>query len=131
MTNPGSTEGREGHRTDGPDATQRAVLCIRLMNLHNAGLAQGAAEDAAILARGDMPADRGYGLSENEIAAAVIMNGLLAENEILIAALREIAAAHVPDQSAASGYSEPDWVRAHVAGLRRIAQMAIAKAEGR
>lgn len=53
---------------------------------------------------------------------------LIAAAPDLLAALEQIADAHVPDQPASSGLNEADYVREHVARLRRIARAALRSA---
>jgi hypothetical protein len=47
------------------------------------------------------------------------------ENEIMRNALRDIVAAHVPDQPAASQADEVSWVMQHVGKVRGIAKNAL------
>ena len=70
---------------------ENARLFIRLWNLHFAGTAIAEKRTADVLANGDIPADPDYGLTENEIAAARMMNALMDENAELLKALEDVA----------------------------------------
>lgn len=83
----------------------------RLVALHNVGLAAMDAQDAAIRARGDLPADRDYGLTKNEIVAANVMNGLLAENDALIAENARLRTALLARGGIVGRVSVGDWVK--------------------
>ena len=70
----------------------RARLIVRLANLYFAGTARDEKHAAEVLARGDVPANLDYGLTENEIAAASMMNALMDENAELLEALENLTA---------------------------------------
>jgi hypothetical protein len=100
-----------------------ARLIVRLANLYFAGQEAEVQQDKAIRARGDLPPDRGYGLSEGEQAASLMMNGLLAENDALLSLVQRFVA--LP-----SGAWHPERHAAEEAELVTEARAAIAKAEG-
>ena len=97
-----------------------AALLARLANLYFAGIRSVEAQDAKTRARGDLPASHDYGLTENEIAAAQMMNGLLAENDAMLAALEnaEYVMSVVEPRSDAGQY------RAALAQIRAAIAMA-------
>jgi hypothetical protein len=72
-------------------AVANAALIARACNLVQAGHALQKAQEAKVIARGDLPPDLDWGLSENEQVAALMMNALMERNDILIAALEKIA----------------------------------------
>ncbi len=74
-----------------PEQEANAFLIIRLANLYFAGTARAEKRTADVIAQGDMPADPDYGLTENEVAAARMMNALMDENAELLEALERIA----------------------------------------
>lgn len=80
----------------GAEADVNAKLVTRLFNLYLAGKAMVRRQADAILARGDLPADADWGLTENEIAAAQMMNGLMEQNEALVKLLQELIAIEGP-----------------------------------
>ena len=70
------------------DATDTNVrLITRLANLYFSGTARAEKRTDVIEAIGGIPADPDYGLTENEIAAARMMNALMDENAELLEAL--------------------------------------------
>lgn len=77
-------------------------------------------EDAALRKRGHVPADPNYGLTKNEIAAAEMMNGLMAINAGLINALRDILANDGGKGS--EGYHAGRLHDAREAGFRALAK---------
>jgi len=73
-------------------ADANAEFIVRACNLLGAGEALAVAQDDAMRARDMLPPDRAYGLSENEVAAALMMNALGAQTEALAKALEPLAA---------------------------------------
>ena len=61
------------------------ALIIRLANLFFAGTTRAEDHTTGVLTRGDMPADPDYGLTENEIAAARMLNALSDQDDKLTA----------------------------------------------
>lgn len=74
------------------EAKANARLIVRACNLVMAGKALQDAKRAKIEARGDLPPDLDWGLSETEQAAALMMNALAEENAELLAALQNVVA---------------------------------------
>lgn len=68
-----------------------AELTLRLANLYFAGQAYAAQQDADTITKGDLPADRDFGLSEDAQMAAKALNALMVENEAQSALLRRLA----------------------------------------
>ena len=77
----------------GEENRANAALIIRACNLLSAGLALEGSQDAAIRARGGLPPDRSYGLTENEVSTCLMMNALLQENGRFRKALEDICKA--------------------------------------
>lgn len=65
-----------------------ARLIVRACNLVMAGRSLQDAQQAKIAARGDLPPDLDWGLSEGEQAAALMMNALIEQNDAMLAALK-------------------------------------------
>ena len=100
------------------NAEANAHLIARLANLYFAGTARAEKRTADVLAKGDIPPNLDYGLTENEIAAASMMNALMDENAELLGAL-----------IAANGCLRPTMDEETNAAHER-AEAAIAKAKG-
>lgn len=78
-------------------AQANAKLIVRLANLYFAGTERSKKHEAEVLANGDMPADPDYGLTENEIAAAQMLNALMGENAKLLVCLEKSTTAMISD----------------------------------
>lgn len=76
--------------TNRENAQDNAALIVRLANLYFSGTSISEQRTADVIEQGDLPADPGYGLTENEIAAAHMMNALMAENTEMLKALEHI-----------------------------------------
>lgn len=68
-------------------AEANAHLIVRLANLYFAGTARAEKRTSDVFARGDIPVDPDYGLTENEVAACRMLNALMDENTELLEAL--------------------------------------------
>lgn len=72
------------------DVEHNAKLIVRACNLVMAGKALTDARTAKVQARGEIAADADWGLSENEVAAARMMNALMVERDELLDQLRHV-----------------------------------------
>lgn len=104
-------------------ARENAALTARLVNLYLAGKAAVAAQEKAVRDRGDLPADASWGLTENESAAAMMMNGMLSQWEAMLTALQQA-------ESFIAGF-EGDELQEGVDAMLEAIRAAIAKAGGR
>ena len=69
---------------------EHARLVTRLFNLYLAGKAMVGRQNDNIINQGGIPPDHDWGLTENESAAAQMMNGLWEQNEKMVALLEEL-----------------------------------------
>jgi len=93
----------------GGEARANATLIVRACNLVLAGRALQAAQQAKIAARGDLPPDLDWGLSEGEIAAALMMNALIEKNDKMLAALKLASTVIGEIPSGVLGTQEPAY----------------------
>jgi hypothetical protein len=87
-----------------------ARFILRACNMLGAGILLGLRDDADMRRRGMLPPDRAHGLTENEQAAALMMNALLEQNQKLRSALDQ--AVEVAGEAADEWDAAPDGMKA-------------------
>lgn len=78
-----------GHGYSREEVEANANLIVRVCNLVMAGKALTDAHSAKVVAEGNIPADPDWGLTENEIACARMLNALMAERDELLTAVTQ------------------------------------------
>lgn len=119
------------------EAQANARLIVRACNLVMAGKALQDAQQAKITARGDLPPDLDWGLSQGEQAAALMMNALIEQNDAMLAALKGLfdlctlgASADAFKNGVTDSTGSIDEGNVRASGLLDEARAAIAKAQG-